>query len=133
MLWEEISDNIKAVDSVSNQIPAFSTIDHFVSNYGVKDAGVKHRAENSSNHSPIFAKFEVGALQVEVEPTKSTPRTNWSKSGEDSRNRYKSTATANLDQVIVSDCNKCDNVCCTEHAEDIQECTLNVFQAVEDV
>ena len=64
----------------------FSTIDHIaVSEYMsscLNDAGVIHDGANLSNHSPIYAKFNVGAMDLQTSKIQSTSRTSWIRANE---------------------------------------------------
>ena len=76
ILWQnpdaDPNHNIQDVDythlQVSNNVPAYSIIDHFVVSPQVlnviTEAGVIHSGANPSSHSPIFAKLEVGKLDL---------------------------------------------------------------------
>ena len=92
ILWESAADNqkIQHIDythiNVANQVPAFSTIDHFAASQrvlqSVEEAGVIHSGLNPSNHSAIFAKLQVGELNVDVENIKTEKRVNWAKASD---------------------------------------------------
>ena len=58
-----------------------STIDHFVSNSvcfnSVVEAGVIHLGDNPSNHSPIYAKLDLGNFNANVEVMQQHAMVNW--------------------------------------------------------
>ena len=79
-LWSCSDSRIDDVDytycNASSEPPSFSTIDHFAISENMLDglvsAGVIHDGLNLSNHSPIYAKFNVGALNFKL--AKTVPR-----------------------------------------------------------
>ena len=58
-----------------------STIDHFLSNErfysSVTKAGVIIHPDNMSDHLPIFSKFDMDQLNLEVEGLTGTPKPSW--------------------------------------------------------
>ena len=96
VFWGSSNENIQAIDythmSKNGNRISFSTIDHFVSNKSVldatTDAGVIHSPLNSSSHSPIFVKLEVGRLNKSIEQVPSLKRVCWSKATEKHKNDY---------------------------------------------
>ena len=56
---------------VANNQLSCSLIDHFASNdillRTVTEAGVIHAWDNPSNHSPMFAKFNIGGIDISTE------------------------------------------------------------------
>ena len=133
------SKQIEAVDFthqfVSRDTCSISTIDHFVSNQQVilatKEAGVIHHPENTSNHSPIFASIDAGSLHVDVENSKTIPRTCWSKATEEAKAKYKDTIATKLNLLLVPDCIHCTDFHCSAHKEEISNYTIEVLEAVE--
>jgi hypothetical protein len=120
---------------VSENTSSFSTIDHFVSNCrgyaATTEAGVIHNAGNTSNHSPIYAKIDVGQLKVDVEQSKSISRTSWSKASEDNKAAYIEAVSNKLNAVNIPDCVNCTNLHCTIHSDQIDKYTLEVLESIE--
>ena len=114
---------------------SLSTIDHFVSNprvlNAVTEAGVLHNVLNTSNHSPIYVKIDVGQLKVDVEKHKATSRTSWAKSSEDNRLAYSESVRVKLNAVPVFDSLNCTDIHCTVHSDQIENYTLEVVKAIE--
>ena len=138
--WEASNENINFVDFThesSNRGKLFhSTIDHFVSNSRVlnvvSEAGVIHHADNTSSHSPIYAKLKVGLLNTELEIVKPTIRSSWAGASSDARDNYRSLLSQKLNEIKLPDSHNCQNLFCNEHFEQISDYTLNVLEAVED-
>ena len=139
IFWENPSDKIQAVDfthqSASNNIRSISTIDHLVSNHQVilatKEAGVLHHPENTSNHSPVFVKLDVGSLRVDVEEVVPLPRTSWAKASEEAKIKYKAEIASKLDNLQVPECIDCMNLHCQVHADMIADYTTSVLECIE--
>ena len=139
IFWENPYDKIQAVDythhSVSNNISSVSTIDHLVGNNRVLlatlDAGVIHHPENTSNHSPVYVKFNAGSLRVDVEEFSSLPRTSWSKASDEAKNRYRANLTAKLGDLQLPRCIFCTDMHCNEHTDSISDYTIAVLESVE--
>ena len=141
VLWEAPNTSIQPVDYthmfISEKISSFSTIDHFVSNSrvveSITDAGVHHSALNPSNHSPIYAKIDVGHLKTEVEECHSTKRTSWAKASEEAKAGYSETVANKLTNLLIPECISCTNLHCNDqdHVHQIENYTLDVLEAVE--
>ena len=146
IFWEN-SDNsedhlIENVDfthlfTQDNKAPSFSTIDHFAANTrifnAVTEAGVIHCGANPSNHSVIYAKFKVGSLNLETEQFKANPKVNWSAANDESKEDYKQVLTAKLNSIPEQVCVGCHNLLCKEHDDELDEYTMMVLEAVEEV
>ena len=113
-----------------------SIIDHFISNAAlyntVKEAGVIHHGENPSNHSPIYARFELGNIDRSKEKAKSKRRVNWGKSSEVAKSNYSATLTTKLAKVEIPECTYCRNVHCMDHMEQMEDYTMAVLEAVQE-
>ena len=139
ILWENSNSNIQAVDFthqfVSKNNCSISTIDHFVSNqqvlHATTEAGVLHHAENTSNHSPIFVKIDVGQLKVDVEECTPSPRTSWTKATDEAKTKYKTSIASKLNDLQLPECLDCINLHCNIHKDAIGIYTLEVLEAVE--
>ena len=139
VFWDTPNDRIEIPDythlSSSGGSLAISTIDHFVGSHqflsALEEAGVVHDAGNTSNHSPIYAKFNVGNLNVETEQPKCIKRTKWDKATDIAKDNYKDLVSGKLEQIILPDCVNCINLHCMEHAEQLELYTMAVLEAVE--
>ena len=121
---------------LSNNVPSYSTIDHFVVSPGVynvtTEAGVVHSGANPSNHSPIFAKIAVGDFDPGVEAIRSQTRSSWDKANADAREDFKKVLEAKLIGLNVPvDCLSCKDPHYTAHTESLEEYTLNVVESIE--
>ena len=139
VFWDTPNDRIEIPDythlSSSGGSLAISTIDHFDGSHqflsALEEAGVVHDAGNTSNHSPIYAKFNVGNLNVETEQPKCIKRTKWDKATDIAKDNYKDLVAGKLEQIILPDCVNCINLHCMEHAEQLELYTMAVLEAVE--
>ena len=52
-------------------------------------AGVVHSGDNPSNHSVIYAKFNVGQLNLQTEQIRVPKRTSWAAANEEAKLDYK--------------------------------------------
>ena len=70
-----------------------STIDHFLSikrfYSSVTKAGVIIHPDNMSGHLPVFCKFDMDQLNLEVERLTSTPKPSWSKASLEQQVNYR--------------------------------------------
>ena len=139
IFWEANNNKIQSVDYthlfVSENNVSTSTIDHFVGSSRVvnciTEAGVIHHAENTSNHSPIFVKLDVGHLHVSVESCTPNPRTSWSKASEEAKNKYRAAVATKLQGIQVPESNNCNNLHCKEHTDMIANYAVGALEAVE--
>ena len=116
-VWENTHENdcIQFVDythiNIANQVPAYSTIDHFVGNpiiiQAVTEAGVLHSGENQSNHSAIFTRLDVGHFNNDIEIIKSEKKVNWSKATDHAIESYKVNLAGQLNSLGVPECLSC--------------------------
>ena len=113
----------------------FSTIDHIaVSEYMsscLNDAGVIHDGANLSNHSPIYAKFNVGAMDLQTSKIQSTSRTSWIRANEDSKENFKEVFRKKLDMINYE--HQCWDIHCNSqmHSTQLELYTLSVLEAME--
>ena len=110
-------------------------IDNFVSNEQlfncVAEAGVIHSGDNTSCHSSIFDKFNLGNIDFTSEKIINPKKVNWSKASEEAKKHYLNTLASKLESVVVPDCVQCVDLYCTVHTEQLEEYTMNVLEAVE--
>ena len=132
--------NIQIVDythlQIANNTPAYSTIDHFVVSpqvYNiVSEAGVVHSGSNPSNHSAIFARLNVGELDMDVETFPSQTRSSWCKANQDAQHLYKETVAEKLNKIkIEPEFLKCQDLHCRVHMECLEEYTMQVLESME--
>ena len=91
-----------------------------------------HSGTNPSNHSAIFAKLNIGEMDLEMENIKPPKRISWDKSTDQAKLNSQSTLAMNLSAVATPECAHCTDVHCTVHTENIEEYTMQILEAVED-
>ena len=120
----------------NNRQRSISIIDHFVSNAtlfnSVKEAGVVHYGENPSNHSPIYARFQFGDIDISKEKAIRNKRVNWVKSSKNAKSNYSATLNAKLDKLEVPECVLCRDIHCSVHIEQMENYTMAVLEAVQE-
>ena len=83
-----------------NNITHTSTIDPFLSNErfysSVSKGGVIIHPDNMSGHLPIFCKFDMDQLNLEVERLTSTPKPSWSKASLEQQVNYRNNLDTRL-------------------------------------
>lgn len=144
IMWEESDNNpdhfIQHVDytylHTVNNTPFYSTIDHFAASPQVykvvNEAGVIHNGGNPSNHSAIYAKLNVGDLNLQVETLSSEKRSSWSKANEDAKLHFRECLANNLDQVHPEvNLLQCRDLHCKGHRESLESYTLEVLESIE--
>ena len=113
-----------------------STIDHFAGNATllncVTETGVIHSGENPSNHSPIYAKIQLGGIDFSSESVKNEKRVNWEKSSLEARENYLTTLSNKLDKLVTPDCVNCRDVTCTVHMDQFEDYTMSLMAAMEE-
>ena len=144
IFWDNPDDSeghlIQAVDYTFQQsnIDACyrSSIDHFVSNSvcydSVIEAGVLHSGDNPSNHSPIFAKIDLGNFDNKVDSIQQEPRVNWLKSSKEAQENFKDCLKSNLENISYSESIKCKDVHCSSHFQEIESYAWDIMCSVED-
>ena len=95
------------------------------------EAGVIHAADNPSNHSPIYTKFQLSGIDPTVEKPVKQQRVNWDKAADQAKTKYKETLTEKLNNVPVPAAIQCRDVHCRAHMEDLEEYTLAIMESVE--
>ena len=141
LLWENI-DQLESIQDIdythmfsANGILSFSTIDHFAYSRRLLtklyEARVIHSGENTSNHSAIFARLNLGEFDEQLEQNKQVKRVNWEKSSEQARLEYQRKLSGLLLDIPTPDCANCRNIHCTAHTEDLENYTVNILEAVE--
>ena len=117
-----------------------STIDHFMFNKElfnfVETAGVIHRGDNLSGHSPIFLKLKTDKLPRTNIPTRQyLPKQCWKKATSNDKQGFKYHLKGELDNLrIPHSISACTDVNCQslEHRNDIDQYILDIINSIED-
>ena len=98
---------------------------------GLISAGVIHDGSNVSNHSPIYAKFDVVKMDLQTQSYTNSSKINWGLASEEAKSRFKTTLTEKLEGIKLN--NRCTDVHCQSaiHKEQLEEYTLSVLEAME--
>ena len=143
IVWQNPDMNpqhcIQCVDythcSVVKGVASYSTIDHFGVSQGlfnaISEAGVIHSGENTSNHSAIFMKVRLEALDLSTEKTLQTPRVGWSRASTDAKDNYRTVLAEKLRNLDLTDSLFCMDVHCKDHKEALENYTMEVMEAME--
>ena len=139
LFWTCNNDKISPVDytfiNTSYDPIAYSTLDHFAASQsmleGLTEAGVIHDGSNPSNHSPIFAKFEVGKIEVQSNTQIKCDRVCWENATNEAKDNFKNTFKLKLDALSYK--HECWDINCSseDHIEEIEDYTLSVLPAME--
>ena len=142
LLWENMDEiqGIIPVDytftSLTNRAASFSTIDHFACSRQmfpiISEAGAIHSGDNPSNHSAIYAKLDIGQINLGIEQVKASKRVAWDKATEEAKVAYQNNLTDRLDSVNIPACVTCRDPNCKDHIESIDEYTIDVLEAIEN-
>ena len=117
----------------------FSLVDHFLHSKelgsNVVNAGVIHRGDNISGHSPIFLEMETRCLPKKQQPDiQKPPKQDWkSASGED-KAKYKLQLEDALQKIELHDKGLgCDDLSCNSetHRDNLDNYILDIIEAVE--
>ena len=98
----------------------------------IKEAGVIHCGENTSNHSAIYTKVSFDNLNLSTESAPSQIRVTWNKACESAKNNYKETVKTNLNRIRLPNCLSCSNLHCQVHDLEMEDYTLTVLEALEN-
>jgi hypothetical protein len=85
------------------------------------------------NHSAIYAKILIGEIDLNMEKVIPSRRIKWDRATDEARLNYKNLLAKKLNLLSVPSCAACVNVHCSEHTECIEDYTMEVLKAVEDV
>ena len=101
----------------------------------IVDAGVTHRGDNVSGHSPIFIVIDVGLVPKKIQPSfKKYPKQNWRKATLSDNLDYKQEMADSLsDLEYPHECLDCRNVKCRseDHRVAIDDYILNILEIIE--
>ena len=139
VLWSLDDDRIEPVDytfiNTSIETTACSTIDHFVVSprmvNGLLSAGVVHDSSNVSNHSPIYAKFEVGKMDLKTYEYTDRRKVLWGIASDEAKSTFRAVFEDKLSSIHPP--NECTNINCTsdDHRNQLEEYTISVLQAMK--
>ena len=114
-----------------------STIDHFLLSPGllqlISEAGVIHRGDNMSRHSPIWIKLNLGSLPVRNKVLlKSAIRPSWNKATEDDISNYGSVLNDKLALLKAPSGIDCCNPLCNNqaHSEERDSFVLDILMSI---
>ena len=110
-LWEHHDIDYTHVHTDDRSV---TSLDHFICNERllplVTDAGVLHFGDNTSRHSPIMVRLDMGALPVKQKSTEVRPRRPaWYKASEAHIKSYKADLQGRLEAIPVPECLECQD------------------------
>ena len=143
LLWEN-ADQLENVSkpsytymSTTTGRACFSTIDHFACSLRlfplISEAGAIHSGENTSNHSAIYAKLNIGAIDISEEKIAASKHIDWSVATEDAKTEYHRRLTEQLDYFDTPDCALCTDVHCSAHEHDMEQYTMGILETIQAV
>ena len=118
-----------------------ATLDHFfwsdsLSN-NVIDAGVLHRPENLSDHSPIYCVLQYPDVPEEVhDQVQQKPKPSWKKSSHEQKDCYRVMLEERISQMIIPpSVTNCRNVQCRikAHRDDLDIFTMELLETMQGV
>ena len=118
----------------------FSLVDHFLLDNAVSDcvvrAGVTHRGDNVSGHSPIFLVLDVGMLPKKIQPNfVKYPKQNWRKATLQDKFEYKQVLDNSLSNLVIpQECLECRDVKCKDenHRIALDDYILEILDSIEE-
>ena len=139
LLWNLDDERIEPVDftfcHLSAGILSSSIIDHFAVNQhmlnGLVSAGVIHDGSNLSPHSPIYAKFDVGNMELKLNEVITQNRISWENASSLAKDNFKEVFNQKLENIQFG--HECWDVKCTsiEHQTQLENYTISVLEAME--
>ena len=115
----------------------YSTIDHLAISQrlfaSVTEAGVIHCGQNMSNHSPIYCKLQVEALDHAQEVITPPLRSSWDKASDSARKDFKILLAEKLNTLQLPSCVHCLDIKCQDlhHRDEMEDYTLGLMEAME--
>ena len=123
--------------STANGAPCYSIIDHFACNQRllpiISEAGVIHSGANTSNHSAIFAKLNIGDINISEEKVTSTKHIEWSAATEGAKQAYQSRLGEELSHFGAPECALCTDMHCSIHDQDLEVYTVDILETIQNV
>ena len=118
---------------------AFSLVDHIMFSEdlaeNVINAGVIHRGDNVSGHSPVYLQLSLACLPKRPEVvTERPPKQNWKEATEADRMNYKSELEASLRNIeLPEDCLKCRDLRCSNenHTDSLDNYIIDIIEVIE--
>ena len=131
-----IEDINHTFSNTINGISYFSIIDHFIGNQRIYDAVLEARViDNPNNHSghlPIFTKFNVCKLNIEVEELERIPKPSWDKANHREREHFQLSLQQLLSNITPPDqCDNCNSLKCEINNDDIDIYATSVCEALD--
>ena len=119
-----------------NNVTHSSIIDHFIVNdrlyNALTEANVINSVDNHSSHHPIYLKFNMNMLNLEVEEQFSVPKPSWDKATPEERSTYQNTLDDLLNVVQRPDlCEECVTLQCQLHTEYIDQYATDICEAID--
>ena len=117
----------------------FSVVDHFLCSQellvNVVNAGVIHRGDNVSGHSPIFLELSTNHLPRRTIPKiQKLPKQNWGEASEEDKANYKSQLNEALQGIKpLEGCTDCENLNCNSerHKDGLDTYIIDIIEAIE--
>ena len=131
-----ISNIAYTYSNTVNNLTHSSIIDHFIGNErifnAVTEANVICSPDNFSGHLPIYCKFNVNDLNLQVEPNQSKIKPSWNKASEEDRQLFKNSLNNDLNDIMAPNtCFDCNRLNCNLHSEDIESFVMDICEAVD--
>ena len=98
---------------------------------GLVSAGVLHDGTNLSYHSPLYAEFDIGAVNLNMDHIPRSSHVSWTKADSLARNAFKDIFEEKLRDVSFEI--DCTDINCTSvaHKNHLEEFTLSVLSEME--
>lgn len=119
-----------------NGINYSSVIDHFIGNQrmynAVTEAGVIDDPNNHSGHNPIYTKFNVNRLNLELEEQVRIPKPSWNKATQIEKEEFKLSLDQSLFNTLPPEpCQTCDTLACEVHDVEVDEYATSICEALD--
>ena len=142
VIWNQahINQNIQEIDytysKTINGITHCSTIDHFISNEtfynSITEAGKVNCPNNTSNHHPIFCKFNVDNLNRSYISEIPASKPSWRKANEAEKSEFKNYLDIKLQEInIPVNCENCKSMHCSLHSDEIEDYSMKICESIE--
>ena len=139
VLWSNPNDSVQIIDfthSATNRgMASYSTIDHFIASphiyNSVLEASVIHSGDNTSNHSPIYCKINIGDIDTNTESVDSKSKPSWNKASDEDKKKYINVLDEKLASIEIPDCVECSDLHCLDHDDPMEVYSSEVLEAVD--